>query len=541
MQAGVCAGIAGIAGSGVDIVIGIDGVIVVSPEHQNDRLVHLREVFGQFAHHGICIPDAGSKIFQRAHGAGLEARRVGQHLYALVVRVVVLVIIGMVLHGDSVQEDGLVRAGLHALVLLDDLVGHGIIGDKAVGPVVLAHLGHAMHILKADKIVKAEVGVSLVAAPVFCPEAVHGCGLVALELEVIGHGEHGLGHMLLVGLAAAGQEGYRVAGKGFKLHIAGAAAKAGAVGPAIGAGLLQGVQVLGDIGIKGDAVLFQLRNIPVGLVHHIDDGGLLHLLVLGGHGAVAGGVQRAGGKLLALVRIVQQGIHRFLRVFLGLRDLQIGEVGHKAGDHAVVAVVAVLHPCIRRNAQHLRDSGLQVHAEHQQAEGRYSGGTARQPGQPALFVTAAVQEKAARHQHQHHDDGHHHAGLDLEARSGCHTGSLRHLCQIPWQERLAAQLQGVKVHRAGRTAQHRHAQRGQRRAAEYPVQQQPHQKQQQPCQQVGPDMRKDKFCKYICAQASAGDPFAQQQRDQRCRQRKHHPQRQKRFWSFHSSCSFPHP
>ena len=176
-----------------------------------------------------------------------------------------LVIIGMVLHGDSVQEDGLVRAGLHALVLLDDLVGHGIIGDKAAGPVVLAHLGHAMHILKADKIVKAEVGVSLVAAPVFCPEAVHGSGLVALELEVIGHGKHGLGHMLLVGLAAAGQEGYRVAGKGFKLHIAGAAAKAGAVGPAIGAGLLQGVQVLGDIGIKGDAVLFQLRNIPVGL------------------------------------------------------------------------------------------------------------------------------------------------------------------------------------------------------------------------------------------------------------------------------------
>ena len=145
VQAGVCAGIAGIAGSGVDIVIGIDGVIVVAPEHQNDRLVHLREVFGQFAQHGICIPDAGSKVFQRAHGAGLEARRVGQHLYALVVRVVVLVIIGMVLHGDSVQEDGLVRAGLHALVLLDDLVGHGIIGDKAAGPVVLAHLGHAMH------------------------------------------------------------------------------------------------------------------------------------------------------------------------------------------------------------------------------------------------------------------------------------------------------------------------------------------------------------------------------------------------------------
>ena len=301
------------------------------------------------------------------------------------------------------------------------------------------------------------------------------------------------------------------------------------------------MQVLGDIGIKGDAVLFQLRDIPVGLVHHIDDGGLLRLLVLGGHGAVAGGVQRAGGKLLALVHIVQQGIHRFLRVFLGLRDLQIGEVGHKAGDHAVVAVVAVLHPCIRRNAQHLRDSGLQVHAEHQQAEGRCGGGTARQPGQPALFVTAAVQEKAARRQHQHHDDGHDHAGLDLEARSGCHTGSLRHLCQIPWQERLAAQLQGVKVHRAGRTAQHRHAQRGQRRTAEHPVQQQPHQKQQQPRQQISPDVREDKTCKNVCAQAPAGDPLAQQQHDQRCRQWEYHPQRQKRFGSFHNSCSFPHP
>ena len=32
-----------------------------------------------------------------------------------------------VLHGDSVQEDGLVRAGLHALVLLDDLVVHGTV------------------------------------------------------------------------------------------------------------------------------------------------------------------------------------------------------------------------------------------------------------------------------------------------------------------------------------------------------------------------------------------------------------------------------
>ena len=282
----------------------------------------------------------------------------GHHLYALVVRIVVLIIIGMVLHGDGVQEHRLIRGGLHALVLLDDLVCHGIIGNKAARPVVFPDLGHAMHILKADKIVKAKIGVSLVAAPVFCPEAVHGSGLIAPALEIIGHGKHGLGHMLLVGLAAAGQEGHRVAGQGFKFHITGAAAKAGAVGPAVGAGLLQCMQVLGDVRIKGDAVLFQLRDIPIGLVHHIDDGGVLHLLVLGRDGTVAGGIQRTGVELLALVHIVQQSIHCFLRVFLRLVDLQIGEVRHKAGDHAIVAVVTILHPCVRHNADGPGDDRL---------------------------------------------------------------------------------------------------------------------------------------------------------------------------------------
>ena len=65
----------------------------------------------------------------------------------------------------------------------------------------------------------------------------------------------------------------------------------------------------------------------------------------------------------------------------------------------------------------------------------------------------------------------------------------------PMAGRARRAAAGYKVHRAGRTAQHRHAQRGQRRAAEHPVQQQPHQKQQQPRQQISPDMRKDKTCK----------------------------------------------
>ena len=150
---------------------------------------------------------------------------------------------------------------------------------------MFAHLGPTMHVFQTDKIIQAQVGVSRVAAPVLGPEAVHGGRLVALRLEVAGQGEHGLGDVLLIGLGAAGQEGRRIAGQSLELHITGATAKAGAVGPAIGAGLLQ-------------------------VVHHINNGRLFYLLVLGGGGRVAGGVQRAGGELLALIHIVQNGIHR---------------------------------------------------------------------------------------------------------------------------------------------------------------------------------------------------------------------------------------
>ena len=192
MQTGVGAGAACVAGGGVDIVVGIDGVIMVSPKYQNDRLVHLREIRRQLAQHGVCIPDTGSEILQRTHGAALEPHRMGYDVYPLVVRVVVSIIIGMVLHGDCVQEDRLIGGSAHLFVLLNDLVGHGVIGHKTAGPVVLAHLGHAVHILQTDKIAEAEVGVGFIAAPVFCPEAVHRSGLVALEFEVIGQGEHGL-------------------------------------------------------------------------------------------------------------------------------------------------------------------------------------------------------------------------------------------------------------------------------------------------------------------------------------------------------------
>ena len=88
--------------------------------------------------HGVCIPDTGSKIFQRAHGAALEPHRMRYNVYPLVVRVVIPIIIGMVLHGDRVQENGLIRGSAHLFVLLNDLVGHGVIGHKAAGPVVLA-------------------------------------------------------------------------------------------------------------------------------------------------------------------------------------------------------------------------------------------------------------------------------------------------------------------------------------------------------------------------------------------------------------------
>ena len=268
---------------------------------------------GQLAQHGIGIPDAGRKIFQCADGAGLEARRVLCHLHPHIVRVVVFIIIGMVLHRDRVQKNRCIRGCLHLLVLLDDLVRHGVIRDQTAGPVVPAHLVDMGHLFQAQEGVKAQVGVCRVPAPILGPEAMNCRRLISLrQLEVIGQREHGLGHMLLVGLAAVGQKGSRIACQRFKLHIAGSAAETGAVRPARSTGLLQGVEVGRDIGIKLETVLFQLRHIPVGLVHHVDDGGLFHGLVRRGGGTVRSRVERSSGIFLCSFGIIQDLVDSLL-------------------------------------------------------------------------------------------------------------------------------------------------------------------------------------------------------------------------------------
>ena len=118
--------------------------------------------------------------------------------------------------------------------------------------------------------------------------------------------------MLLVGLAAVGQKRSRIACQRFELHIAGSAAEAGAVRPARGTGLLQGVEVGRDIGIKLETVLLQFRHIPVGLVHHIDDGGLFHGLVRRGGGTVRSRVERSGGIFLCSFGIIQDLVDSLL-------------------------------------------------------------------------------------------------------------------------------------------------------------------------------------------------------------------------------------
>ena len=107
----------------------------------------------------------------------------------------------------------------------------------------------------------------------------HRRSLVALGFEVIGQGKHGLCDVLLVGLAAVWQGGDRVARQGLKLHITGAAAKAGAVGPARSAHLLQCMEVGGNIRVKLVAILLQLGDVPIGFVHHIKDRRLLFCLL----------------------------------------------------------------------------------------------------------------------------------------------------------------------------------------------------------------------------------------------------------------------
>ena len=525
VELGVRTGIAGIAALGKDIIVGVDGVVMVAPEHQNDRLVHLGEVLRQLAQHGVSVPDAGCKVFQCTDGAGFDAHGVSDYMDALIVRVIVLIIVGVVLHGDCVQEYRRIRRGLHGLILLDDLVGHRVIGDKAVGPVVLAHLVHMGHLFQADKGVQAQIGVRGIAAPILAPEAVNGRRLVALgQFEVVGQREHGLCHMLLIGLAAVGQEGSRVAGQSLELHIAGAAAKAGAVGPAIGAGLLQGMEVGGNIGVKLEAVLFQFGDIPVGLVHHIDDGGLFHSLVSGGGGPVGFRIEGGRGVFLRCFGVVQDLVDGFLRVAIGLGDLEVRQIRQKAGDDTVVAVVAVLHPGIRHNADSLGDGRLQEHAEDQGTGCSGAGKKAQNPGLPVQLLPPLIKEEGGNHQQHDQKNRYHHAGLDVDAGSRSHTGGLRNLRQIPGQERLAPQLQGVEVDCRRGTAQNGGNQRCQRRKAGQPVDDEPDQEQQRPGQQVGLKMRENVLGKGIRCQAAPGDPLGQDEDAQSRQQRKEEPQ-----------------
>ena len=423
------------------------------------------------------------------------------------------------------EEDRRVRACFHALILLNDLVGHGVVRDQAAGPVVLAHLVDAVHFFQAEERIQAQIGVSRIPAPVFGPEAVHRRRLVALCLEVVGQSEHRFGYMLLVGLAAVGQERDGVTRQRLKLHIAGTAAKAGAVGPAIGAGLLQPVEVGGNVCVKLIAVLLQLRDIPIGLVHHIDDGRLLHDFICRGVCPVGLRVERAGGVLFPRLHVIQDLVDRLFRIFLGFINFQIGQVGQKAGDDAIVAVIAVLHPGVRQDAKALRHGGLQKDAEHQRAAGCRAGGKACHPLRPAQLCPLPVEEERAHRQHQHHHDGNGHAGLDMDAGRRGHTRRLRDLHQVPRQERLTPQLEGVKIDRRGHAAQNGCDQCGQRRKPGQPVHGQPDQEQQRPGQGVGFPVGPDVLCKGIRVQRAACDPLRQHQHHQRCQRREHEPRR----------------
>ena len=196
--------------------------------------------------------------------------------------------------------------------------------------------------------------------------------------------------MLLVGLAAVGQIGDRVAGQGLELHITGAAAEAGAVGPAIGAGLLQGMEVGGNVGVEGKAVLLQFRDVPIGLVHHIDNGRLLLRLVGGRRGSVGVRVEGRRGVFLCRSGVIEDLVNGFFRVAFGLADFQIGEVGQEAGDDAVIAVIAVLHPCVGHDTDGLGHGRLQKDAEDQRTGRRRTGCKAEDAELPARLLSATV-------------------------------------------------------------------------------------------------------------------------------------------------------
>lgn len=169
--------------------------------------------------------------------------------------------------------------------------------------------------------------------------------------------------MLLIGLAAVGQIGDGIAGQRLKLHIAGAAAEAGAVSPAGSAGLLQAMEVGGNIRVERKAILLQLRDIPVGLVHHVDNGGALFGLPGWRDRPIRRRVERCRLVVPGCGGVVQNLVHGIFRVVVRFRDLQIGEVGQKTGGDTVVAIIAVLHPGVGQNADGLGDCRLQEDTE----------------------------------------------------------------------------------------------------------------------------------------------------------------------------------
>ena len=538
VEAGVSAGIAGIAALGENVVVGINGVVMVAPEHDDDRLVHLREVVGQAAQHGVGIPDAGGKVFERPQCAPADARRSIQHLDTLVVGVVVLIIIGVILHRDGMEEDRRIGRGLHTLVLLDDLVGHRVVRDKAGSPVVPAHLVDVGHLFQTEEGVQTQIRIGRVAAPVFGPEAVDGGGLIALRLEVIRQREHGPGHMLLIGLAAVGQIGDGIAGQRLKLHIAGAAAEAGAVGPAGSAGLLQAMEVGGNIRVERKAILLQLRDIPVGLVHHVDDGGALFGLPGRRDRPIGRRVERCRLVVPGCGGVVQNLVHGIFRVVVRFRDLQIGEVGQKTGGDAVVAIIAVLHPGVGQNADGLGDCGLQEDTEEQSADGRSAGRNAQHTGLPVQLFPPAVEEEAGHDQQQNDNDGDHHAGLDMDPGSGSNARRLRDLRQIPREKRLTAQLQRVEIHRRRDTAENGRDQSRQRREPGQPVHCQPDEEKQRPCQKIGFGVGKNVLGQSVHGQTAAGDPLREHHKHQCDDRRESQPKRMEPGRS--AGCAFIH-
>ncbi len=112
----------------------------------------------------------------------------------------------------------------------------------------------------------------------------------------------------------------------------------------------------------------------------------------------------------------------------------------------------------------------------------------------------------------------------VDARRRGHAGRLGHLHQVPREEGLAPELQDVKIHCGGQTAQQgRQAQGGQRGEAGEPVHRHPDEEEQPPRQQVGFWVGKDVLHKGISAQGAAGDVLGEHQKQKGGRRRKQQP------------------